>query len=321
MALTITVARGFTMTAGYAPTVADWNAGFLPTVTIAGGVDSGDIADDAVTFAKLNPNFILSGTTITALAVGDLLLVGDLSASDNRVITVANALNGIFSLAATAATAFTSYSADLFTFHNGTAAVTMTPARLAEQLMAQAPALTTTDDADEVLVHDASATDGAQATRVTLANLLPAKGTAGTYTGITGITTDAKGRVTEVSTTGSGVVVTTVDVSIPTTAGSSSTPFAHGFAAIPTDFSAFLECKTADAGYSVGDVVPHDLVLWFPGGGSNYNLPALLPVATTSNLTMVVAANAADLVITNKTTGAAATFTPGSWRIRWYARK
>ncbi len=260
MALTVSVSRGFTMTAGYAPSVDDWNAGFLPTVTLYGGIDGGDIADGSITFALLNSSLILSGTTITALATGDMLLVGDASAAANRVITVANAINGLFSLAP-AGTAFTSYAADLITLHNGTAALTMTPARFAEQLIAQAPELTTTDDADEVLVHDASATDGSQATRVSLANLLPAKGTAGTYTAVTGLTTDAKGRVIAV-TTGTGAAfggAYKTTGALPTGDGYSngtvvtiSPSFGQAAAILTLD----LECTSADLDYSVGDIVP-----------------------------------------------------------------
>lgn len=322
MPLTITVTRSFTMTAGYAPSVDDWNSAFLPGVTITGSVDSGDMADDAVTFAKLNPNLILGGTTITALAVGDLLLVGDLSANDNRVITVANALNGIFGLAATAATAFTSYTADLFTFHNGTAAVTMTPARLAEQLLAQAPALTATDDADEVTVHDASATDGSQATRVTLANLLPDKGTAGAYTGVTGLTTDSKGRVTSVTTLGGssaafgGAFKTTG--ALPTGDGytnGTAVTISPSFGQIPAVVTLDLECTSADLDYSVGDVVPATKAVL-----ATNSHQAFTPIWTSADALKIVRSNGTVLMY-RKDGASAAGIDTTKWRFRFTAVK
>ena len=203
MALTLTVVPGKTMVAGEKWDVDDWNAAFRPSITIAGGVGASDIAADAVSASQLGPNAFNGAPAVAVLELTDKIPVYDFSASDNGVVTVSVLMNAVFSLGA-AATAFTSYSADLVSFWTGTSAATMTVARFAEQLLAQAPALTATGDADEVLVHDASATDGSQATRVTLANLLPDKITAGTYVGITSLTLDAKGRATAVSTTGGG---------------------------------------------------------------------------------------------------------------------
>lgn len=320
MALTISISRGFTMTAGYAPTVDDWNAAFLPSVTLSGGIDGGDIADAAITFAKLNSSLILSGTAIATLALDDMLLVGDASAAANRVITVANALTGIFGLVTTAATAFTSYTADRFTFYDGTAAGTMTPARLAEQLVAQAPALTTTDDADEVLVHDASATDGSQATRVTLENLLPNKGTAGAYTGITGVTTDAKGRVTAV-TTGSGAAfggafkttgaLPTLDGYANGTTVTISPTFGQAAAIVTLD----LECTSADLDYSVGDMVP--------GGKAviqTNSHPAFTPIWTSADALKVVRSNGTVLMY-RKDGASAAGIDTTKWQFRLTAVK
>lgn len=321
MPFTATVARGFTMTAGYRPTVDDWNALGLPTVDVSGTVDAGDISDSAITFSKLNPNFVISGTAMTALAVDDLLLVGDVSASGNRVITVANALNGIFSLAATAATAFTSYSADRITLYNGTAAVTMTPARLAEQLVAQAPALTATDDTDEVLVHDASATDGSQATRVALANLLPDKGTAGTYTGVTGFTTDSKGRVITVVTTGTGARYTTPSpVTLPTGAGyANGVDITTGLGARPGFVSAYLQCTDAagDAGWSQNDIIPMDWVVFDTSASTYYNgRYGLIPNGSAGVLRLVQPDNGGTGPrVIHKTTGDDTAFTTTKWKL------
>ncbi len=321
MPLTISITRGFTMTEGYAPSVADWNAGFLPSVSIEGGVDSAEIADSAITFAKLNGSLILSGTTMTALAVGDLLLVGDLSASANRVITVANALNGVFSLAA-AGTAFNSYAADLVTTHNGTTAAAMTVARFAEQLVAQAPALTAIDVADEVLVHDASAADGSQAARVTVANLLPDVGTAGTYTGITGITTDAKGRVTGTTTTGSGQIYSTADgdlVALPTAAGSAGTKsIPHGLGAKPRFVSISFVCTDAggDAGYAQNTEKDASFIL-FDDPSGDYNSGYVVGWDAT-NITVTQPAQVAKRV-PDATSGAMTAVDTTKWKVRGFA--
>ena len=311
------------MTEGYAPSVDDWNAGFLPSVSIEGGVDSGEIANAAITWAKLNSAFVISGTTMTALAVGDLLLVGDVSAANNRVITVANALNGIFSLA-TAGTAFTSYSADLVTTHNGTTAAAMTVARFAEQLVAQAPVLTTVDDADEVLVHDASATDGSQATRVTLANILPDKGTAGTYTGVVGLTTDAKGRVTAVSTTGSGQTYSTADgslVALPTAAGSAgAVPIPHGLGAKPRFATISFVCTDAagDAGYAQNAERDARFIL-FDDPAGDYNSGYVVGWDAT-NIT-VMQPDQVSKRVPHATTGVMTAVDTTKWKLRGFAMR
>lgn len=322
MPLTITITRGYTMAAGTAPSVDDWNAAFLPSATLSGGIDAADIADGAITFAKLNSNFILAGTVFTALAADDLLIAGDTSAGGNRVITVANALNGVFGLAATAATSFVSYTADRITFYNGTTAVTMTPARFAEQLLAQAPELTTTDDADEVLVHDATAADGSQATRVTLANLLPAKGTAGTYTGVTGITTDAKGRVTAVATTGTGQIYSTADgalVALPTAAGSAGTvSIPHGLGAKPRFASISFVCTDAggDAGYAQ-NAERDDRFIIFDDPTGDYNSGYVVGWDAT-NITVTQPDQVAKRV-PHATTGVMTAIDTTKWKVRGFA--
>lgn len=261
MALTVSVSRGFTMVAEHMMTVDDWNAAFLPTITIVGGVGGADIANGAIGANHLGAN-ALDFTAVTALALDDKLVFYDASTSVNATVTVANALDGIFGLAATAMTEFAAYAADKVTLHNGTGARTMTPAILAEQLIAQAPAVTSTEDADEVLVRDSSATDGSQAARVTLANILPNKGTAGTYAGVTGITTDDKGRVTAVTTASTVYARAAFKATgaLPTLSGDSNavtvtiTPSLGG-AADTVDFAVICSDAGGDAGYAQGEIV------------------------------------------------------------------
>jgi hypothetical protein len=323
MALTVTVTSGYPgLNADTVLSLEVLQALALPNVSVTGAVSTGDLADNGVTFSKLASGIILSaGTVITSLQGSDKLLIGDDSAGGNAVITLANFLVAIHGLGAVS-TSFNSWSSDTVLYRQASdgSVHSMSLARFFEQAFTQAPSETSTDDADEVLLHDASAADGSQVVRVTLANVLPNKGTAGTYSSPSSITVDAKGRVTAVATTGETYTVT--GIAVPTTAGGSTAASTHGLGAIPSMLNAVLECTTNDAGWVVGDVIPIWMVQYFPGGGSNADLPALMPYATATSLYVVASCIAADMVITPKGGGAArSAFTPGSWRIRWFARK
>lgn len=320
--LTLAITRGYTMTANVAPSVDDWNAAFLPNATLDGFVGGADISDDAISYNHLGAQVFNGLTTLAALAVGDKLPVYDLSATDNAAVTVAVLINGVFSLAATAATAFTSYTADKFTLHNGTAAVTMSPAILAEQLVAQAPALTTVDVADEVLVHDASDTDGSRAKRVPIANILPAVGTPGTYTNVTGLTTDSSGRVTAVTTTGSGQIYSTADgslVSLPTSAGSAGQiVIPHGLSAKPRFASVSLVCTDAggNAGHVQNKEVEADAVV-FDDPTGDYNSHYVVSWDATNII--VMQPDQVAIRIAHGTTGVMTAFDPTKWKARGFA--
>lgn len=321
MPITATVVRGKTMNAGEMWTPDDWNVAFLPTVTLSGGVGASDLADDAVTAAKLNPEVFNGLVAATALAVGDFFPFYDLSAADNAKITVANAINGLFALAPSG-TSFTSYSADVITWHNGTTAGTMTLARFAQQLMAQAPALAgSTLDADEVLLHDASAADGVRAVRVTLANLLPDKGTANTYTNVSGITTDAKGRVTAVATLSAaaafgGAYKTTG--ALPTLDGytnGTTVTVSPSFGQAPAIVALDLECTADDLDWKTGDIVPaYKAVL------QTNSHPAFTTVCTAGDTIKVVRSNGTVLMYRKDGTAAVGIDTT-KWQFRLTAVK
>ena len=320
MALTATVSRGNTMVAGQAWDVDDWNAAFLPTVTLAGGVGGSDIADGAISFNHLGANAFNGMTAVTALAVDDKIPVYDLSATANRAITVANLINGVFSLAATAATAFTSYTADKLTLHNGTAAVTMTPAILAEQLVAQAPDVTATADGDEVLLRDASAEDGSQAGRCSLANLLPDNGTAGTYSNPTSIQVDSKGRVLAVGTTGAGARYNSpASVTLPTAAGwANGVDVDTGLGARPGIVQGWLICTDAggDAGWAQNDVIPMEWVKFDTTASTYFNGQyGLVPNGSAGVLRMFQPDNGGTGArVQNKSTGDDTAITLTKWK-------
>lgn len=323
MALTLTVVPGKTMVAGEKWDVDDWNAAFRPSITLAGAVGAADLAADAVSASELGPNAFNGATTVAALELTDKIPVYDFSASDNGVATVSVLMNAVFSLGA-AASAFTSYSADLISFWTGTAVATMTPARFAEQLLAQAPALTTTDDTDEVMVHDASAPDGSQATRVVLANLLPDKGTAGTYTAVTGFTTDAKGRVTSVATTGAGQTYSTADgslVALPTAAGSAGTvSIPHGLGAKPRWATVSFVCTDAagDAGYAQNAERDAGFII-FDDPSGDYNHGYVIGWDAT-NITVMQPDQVAKRV-PHATTGVMTAVDTTKWKLRGFAMR
>lgn len=203
--MNVTVVRGYTMVAGVRPTVADWNAGFLPSVTITGSVEAGDLADYSVGFDTLATDLILDGTVTTAINLVDKLLYGDVSDNGNRVITFSNVLISVGTVA-TAVTAFTNLTTDQFLYWDAATGLPqkMGIARFLEQGLTQAPSLATTATGDSVLVLDADGTDGAQAKAVTLANLLPDVVAATTVANPTSITVNAKGQVTAVTGTAGG---------------------------------------------------------------------------------------------------------------------
>jgi len=306
------------MTGGHAPSTDDWNRAFLPNVVLSGSIGASDLAAGIITSTHLGVGVFSGLTAATALAAGDKLPYWQAAAADNRIITVANALNGVFSLAP-AGTAFTAYSTDLLTSYNGTAAVSMSVARFAQQLLAQAPALTATDDADTVLVHDASAADGSRAVGVTLANLLPNKGTAGTFAFPTSVVVDAKGRVTSV-TAGSGGVASVFKASgsLPTGYGyTNGTPVtvSPSFSAAPSTVDLSFECTSTDGDWAVGDRIPATAVV-----NQTNSHQTFVPVWTTADTIKVVLLNGTPLLRT-KDGSTIATFTPSKWKFNLVAVK
>lgn len=323
MALHLTITRGYTMQAGVAPTVADWNAAFLPNITLEGGVTGTDIEASSVTSTHLNKNVFSALTTATAWTSSDKLPFYSAGSDANQVITVGNALNSIFKLAPEGLT-FTAYATDYLTYYNGTSAARIPIQRFSEQQIGQATELTSTADGDQVLVSQTSADVGSKAKRVSLANILPDKATAGAYVGVTGITIDAKGRVTNVTATGgSSARFTATGVAVPSGVIATSTPATHGLGSIPTEFSAALECTSASAGYAAGDLIPLAQVFYEVGGGSSLTLSALVPKATLTSLIVTSQCDVSKMYVMNLSASPVvkSPFDPTKWSIRWSAWK
>lgn len=205
MALTITVTRGYTMVAGAKPSVDDWNAAFLPSITIEGLVGSTDLADDAIVFAALNPNFILGGEVITEVALDDMLLIGDASAGDNAVATFRSVLQSAYTVGGYPEN-ISNYKADLLLVWNVADGNPdgMSVERFLSKCYEQIDETTTVEQDDTILVRDTSEVAGEQIKRVSMRNALPDVIAATTVNNPTQIVVDSKGRVTSVSGTAGG---------------------------------------------------------------------------------------------------------------------
>jgi hypothetical protein len=86
---------------------------------------------------------------------------------------------------------------------------------------------------------------------------------------------------------------------------------AHGLGARPAFISAHIECTTADAGYSIGDIVDVALVNNSDAATSRAN--GVYADATNINVRITNATNA--FLIGNKSTGASAAITNTSWQL------
>lgn len=128
-------------------------------------------------------------------------------------------------------------------------------------------------------------------------------------------TTGALSAVTlNVPTAPSFTKVTVEDTTLPTIGSARSV--AHGLAGTPQTVTGVLVCVTADAGYSIGDVV--DLTALHSDDGTSsfdYANPFSLSYGAT-NVTLTCKSDATVMRVTHKTTGGSTTFTPANWKFR-----
>jgi len=318
MSLTVTVTRGYTMVAGVKPSVDDWNAGFLPSITVSGSVGASDIADDSITFAMLNPNVFLGGTTATSISSADLIPFGDASVGDNRVITFQNFLKSI-ALECTARTSFNAFSGDtvLYWEADDTLPVTMTIARFFEQAMVQPYDLAATSIDDTVMVRDDSEKAGAQVKKVRLDNLLPDIVKPGTVNNPTQLVINAKGLVTGFSNTEGAIVATSAELTLPTTAGTAGDElvWAHGLTGTPMEVHVWLKCTDAggDAGYAENDVIDSRSVRFDEDAQEDRGSPYVVLVDAT-NIIVIQPVGTSGINVTKKDDGTPTTLTPTKWK-------
>lgn len=316
MPLSLNITRGYTMVAGARPDVDDWNAAFLPNFTFSGTVGAGDIDDDAVTFANLNPNFILGGTAIEDLDSLDKFLIGQAGTGDNRVITFQYLLRSIIR-ECTAALTFTDYNEDALVYwrHADDLPNCIGIGRFAEQLIEQAPAATTSNQDWEVLVRRSTEADGTQAARMSLRNVLPDVITAQTVNNPTQVVVDSKGRVTSISATEGTNRFTSAETALPTSAGAANqVDIAHGLGSIPAIVQCWLKCTDAagDAGWAQNDIIALGSVL-HDTGGSDVNTPYVVRV-TATNVSLLKPAGST-ITVPSKTDGTDQTFTASKWKV------
>jgi hypothetical protein len=88
-----------------------------------------------------------------------------------------------------------------------------------------------------------------------------------------------------------------------------TTTTAHGLGAVPSFLSQQFECKTAEHGYSIGDIVELNVV--GPGEGSYSGHGAVVKDAT--NLSLIT--TNATYGIPNKTTQIIQALTPANWKL------
>lgn len=318
--LTATVTPGFEPQAGVAISVPDLAAMARPNVTVIGSVGTTDYENGSITWLKLKSDFLGTPSLSTALEDDDRILFHDTSANVASVMTVAVFAGQMIGVLPTYSV-FESYTSDKLPFYRSSSQSggNMTPAVMAEQLVEQAPTLTTIDEADLVGVVDVSAADGIRFAQITAANLLPDKGTAGTYTNPTSIKVDAKGRVTEILSSGTGqrtsADVEANQIALPTSSGYGyATSLAHGLGAKPRFVDVQLICTDAggDAGYAQNDVIQIGCVYFDTGTSAQ---PMFVVHREAADIKVSMPAGAGHVM--HKSTGADTTFTTTKWK--WMA--
>jgi len=98
-----------------------------------------------------------------------------------------------------------------------------------------------------------------------------------------------------------------------TTAGTLT--IAHGLSATPTELCAYAQCTTAQEGFSIGDRVWPDGLIYTQNSVANYNWQLS---ADATNIT--VKFGAGGLLFKNESTGAIAAMTDGNWQLYVIAR-
>lgn len=119
-------------------------------------------------------------------------------------------------------------------------------------------------------------------------------------------------------------------IAIPTTAGTGglSTGQAHGFGAVPTEYSGYLVNTTTEGGYNVGDKISLTQVTVHGAhsGGDSFDGPAFGVKADATNVYAVFngplyGADSTSYRLSTTTNAVGVTFTPANWKIVIVAHK
>lgn len=100
--------------------------------------------------------------------------------------------------------------------------------------------------------------------------------------------------------------VTSSEISI---VAGGATSYAHGLSSTPSDAKVYLLCKSADANWAVGDLMPVD------GNGGFSSGTGISYAIRSTSIEMVVGTNASPIRINNKTTGAETSADLSKWRL------
>lgn len=103
-------------------------------------------------------------------------------------------------------------------------------------------------------------------------------------------------------------------------AAGAATSSAHGLTAIPTFVTGFLVCVTADAGYSIGDVVELSAIA-VTGISGSYNYAGGYFLSFDATNVTLTANDATTCKILHKTNGTQQTFTAANWKLRYTATR
>ena len=117
------------------------------------------------------------------------------------------------------------------------------------------------------------------------------------------LTIDAQGNVTNANSYNSGEQTIT---------SSGTLTLAHGLGAVPPLLSLSAICKTAEFGYSIGDIVELSVTNNSSSAADNYNLTCKKDA---TNVTVLFGANAGVIVCLNSTTRVATNLTNTNWKL------
>lgn len=132
-------------------------------------------------------------------------------------------------------------------------------------------------------------------------------------------TTGAVESVTLAMQTTPNIQVRTDEILTLPSAGA-ATSLAHGLSAIPSLVEGYLVCVSADAGYSVGDVVSLAAVA-VTGISGTYNYAGGYFVSFDATNVTITANDAATRRILTRSTGAQHTFVAANWKFRFTATR
>lgn len=162
----------------------------------------------------------------------------------------------------------------------------------------------------------ASVVSGIADGALSLAKLAPVVADAGKYLR-RNLTTGAVESVALALPTTPNIQTRTDEITTLPTAGTASNS-AHALGALPTIVHGYLVCVSADAGYSVGDVVDLDAIA-VTGISGSYNYAGGFFVSFDATNVTLTANDATTRKILNRSTGAQHTFVAANWKFRYTA--